>query len=133
MNRWPRWSKPEQAFAPSSRTISSSPSCAAPALWAAGAPAIIASSTTFIATLYLPIHAAVGIGIALSAMLYVYTSSGDVSVVELIERENGDVVEAPLDTTIRSCSISIAPLVSKNLRQCSVREKFDDRRVLGCR
>jgi SulP family sulfate permease len=76
-------------------------------IWAAGAPAIIASSTTFIATLYLPIHAAVGIGTALSAMLFVYKSSGDVSVVELIERENGDVVEVPLDRKLRSHQVTV--------------------------
>ena len=74
---------------------------------AAGAPSIIASSTTFVATLLLPIQAAVGIGTALSAMLYVYISAGDVSVVELIERENGDIEEVPLDRKLRSNQITV--------------------------
>lgn len=74
---------------------------------AAGAPAIIASSTTCIATIFLPIQAAVGIGTALSAMLHVYVASGDVSVVELIERENGDVMEVPVDRTLRSGQVTV--------------------------
>jgi sulfate permease, SulP family len=76
-------------------------------IWVAGAPSIIAASTTFIGTLFLPIQAAVGIGTALSAVLYVYTSSGDVSVVELIERENGDVVEVPPDPKLRSNRVTV--------------------------
>jgi SulP family sulfate permease len=74
---------------------------------AAGAPAIIAASATFVATLFLPIQAAVGIGIALSAILYVYVSSGDVSVVELNEREDGQVVEIPLDRKLRSRQVTV--------------------------
>lgn len=45
------------------------------AIRAAGAAAMIAGGTTFVATLLLPIQAAVGLGIALSAMLDVYVSS----------------------------------------------------------
>jgi SulP family sulfate permease len=76
-------------------------------VWAAGAPAIVACSATFIATLFLPIPAAVGLGIALSAMLYIYVASGDVSVVELVERENGDIAEVPLDRRLRSNQITV--------------------------
>jgi SulP family sulfate permease len=74
---------------------------------AAGAPAMIAGSTTFITTLFLPIQAAVGIGIALSAMFFVYRSSSDVSVVELIENERGDVAEVALDRTLRSNRVTV--------------------------
>jgi SulP family sulfate permease len=74
---------------------------------ASGPSSIIACSTTFIATLFLPIQAAVGIGIALSAMFYVYRSSSDVSVVELIENERGDVMEVPLDRMLRSNRVTV--------------------------
>jgi SulP family sulfate permease len=74
---------------------------------AAGAPSIIACATTFIATLLLPIPAAVGIGVALSAMFHIYVSSGDVSVVELIEREDGKVAELPLDRALRSHHVTV--------------------------
>jgi SulP family sulfate permease len=68
---------------------------------------MIASSATFIATLFLPIQAAVSLGVALSGVLYVYVASGDISVVELIQRETGEVVETPPDRTLRSGQITV--------------------------
>jgi len=47
------------------------------------------------------------LGIALSAILYIYVASGDVSVVELVERENGDIAEVPLDRRLRSNQITV--------------------------
>jgi SulP family sulfate permease len=76
-------------------------------VWAAGTPSIIASCTTFFATLFLPIQAAVGLGTALSALLHVYVSSANVSIVELIEREDGEVVEVPLDRKLRSNQVTV--------------------------
>jgi len=58
-----------------------------------GWPSVLAAGTTFIATLFLPIQAAVGLGVVLSALLYVSESSTDVSVVELVEREDGRLEE----------------------------------------
>jgi SulP family sulfate permease len=40
-------------------------------------------------------------------MLYVYISSGDVSVVELIERESGEVAEVPLERELRSNRVTV--------------------------
>jgi SulP family sulfate permease len=58
-----------------------------------GWPSLLAAVTTFVATLFVPIQAAVGLGVVLSALLYVSESSTDVSVVELVEREDGRLVE----------------------------------------
>jgi SulP family sulfate permease len=62
-------------------------------IWNTGWPSRIASVTTFLGTLFLPIQAAVGIGVALSALLYLNKSSTDVSVVELVERPDGRIEE----------------------------------------
>jgi SulP family sulfate permease len=67
-------------------------------LWAVsrtGWPSLLAAATTFLGTLFLPIQAAVGLGVVLSALLYVGTASTDVTVVELIEQPDGAVVERP--------------------------------------
>jgi SulP family sulfate permease len=61
-------------------------------LWV-GWPSIIACVTTFLCTLFLPIQAAVGIGVALSALLFVFNAAGDVSVVEIYEKGDGSLVE----------------------------------------
>lgn len=58
-----------------------------------GWPSWLAGVTTFIAMLYLPIQAAVGFGVVLSAFLYITRSSTDISVVELVETENGMIRE----------------------------------------
>ena len=55
-------------------------------IWNTGWPSRLASITTFLSTLFLPIQAAVGIGVVLSALLYVNESSTDISVVELVKR-----------------------------------------------
>lgn len=63
------------------------------ALWNAGWPSVLAGGTTFLATLFLPIQAAVGLGVVLSAMLYVTKSSTDVTVVELVRHPDGRIEE----------------------------------------
>jgi SulP family sulfate permease len=67
-----------------------------------GWPSLLAAATTFLSTLFLPIQAAVGIGVVLSALLHVGTSSTDVTVVELEERRDGRVVESPAPSRIAS-------------------------------
>jgi SulP family sulfate permease len=62
-------------------------------IWNTGWPSRLAIVTTFLATLFLPIQAAVGIGVALSALLYLNESSTDVAVVELVERPDGRIEE----------------------------------------
>jgi SulP family sulfate permease len=62
-------------------------------VWRAGWPSRIAIVVTFCATLTLPIQAAVGLGVVLSALLYVNDSSSDISVVELRRLPDGKVEE----------------------------------------
>jgi SulP family sulfate permease len=58
-----------------------------------GWPSMLAAATTFVATLLLPIQAAVGLGVVLSALLTFGSASTDVSIVELVERPDGLVEE----------------------------------------
>lgn len=58
-------------------------------VWNTGWPSRLAIVTTFLSTLLLPIQAAVGFGVVLSALLYVNESSTDISVVELVKRDDG--------------------------------------------
>ncbi|HKO57490.1 MAG TPA: SulP family inorganic anion transporter [Thermoanaerobaculia bacterium] len=63
------------------------------AVWNAGWSSRLAAAITFFSTLLLPIQAAVGIGVALSALLYVNHASTDVSVVALVRRDDGKIEE----------------------------------------
>lgn len=62
-------------------------------IWDTGWTSRLASMVTFLATLFLPITAAVGIGVVLSAILYVIGSSSDISVVQLVEQQDGRIEE----------------------------------------
>ena len=62
-------------------------------IWNTGWPSRLAIVATFLSTLFLPIQVAVAIGVALSAVFYLYQSSTDVSVVELVERPDGRIEE----------------------------------------
>ncbi len=65
----------------------------ATSIWKTGWRSRLAGATTLLATLFLPIQAAVGIGVVLSALLYVNNSSTDISVVELRKRDDGMLEE----------------------------------------
>lgn len=62
-------------------------------IWNTGWSSRLASVTTFLSTLLLPIQAAVGFGVVLSALLYINESSTDISVVELVKRDDGLIEE----------------------------------------
>src|SRR5690625_5375827 len=63
-----------------------------------GWPSQLAAATTFLSTLFLPIQAAVGIGVVLSTLLYVNESSTDISVVQLKKRDDDKIEEQkPMD------------------------------------
>ena len=62
-------------------------------VWNTGWPSRLAAGGTFLAALFLSIQAAVGIGVLLSAPLYVSGASTDVSLVELIELPDGRIEE----------------------------------------
>jgi SulP family sulfate permease len=55
----------------------------------------IALTTTFLATLFLPIQAAVGIGVALSLLLQLRTEAMDLTVVEMVPQPDGTIRERP--------------------------------------
>lgn len=65
----------------------------AQAIWNTGWPARMASASTFVATLFLQIQVAVGIGVVLSAILYLNESSAEISVVQMVERPDGRIEE----------------------------------------
>lgn len=62
-------------------------------VWRTGWPSGLAIATTFLATLLLPIQAAVGIGVTLSALLYLLRAGNDVTVVQLVRRPDGRIEE----------------------------------------
>ena len=72
-----------------------------------GWPSWLAGGTTFVAMLFLPIQAAVGFGIVLSAFLYINRSSTDVSVVELVERQDGQIEERHPPRELPSSSVTV--------------------------
>jgi len=63
------------------------------AVWSTGWGSRIAALVTFISTLILPIQMAVGLGVLLSAVLYINQSSTDVSLVQLVKRAYGRIEE----------------------------------------
>src|SRR5690606_39443365 len=72
-----------------------------------GWPSWVAGGTTFVAMLFLPIQAAVGFGVVLSAFLYINRSSTDVSVVQLIKREDGLIEERPPAKSLPSNTVTV--------------------------
>jgi len=66
----------------------------------------IALTTTFLATLFLPIQAAVGIGVALSLLLQLRTGAMDLKVVELVPQPDGILRERPPPTRLPSGQVT---------------------------
>lgn len=77
------------------------------AVWYTGWPSRLAAATTFLATLFLPIQAAVALGVVLAALLYVNESSTDISVVELVERPDGQFEERTPSAELRGDTATI--------------------------
>lgn len=77
------------------------------AVWTAGWPARLAGIVTFIGVLLLPVQVAVMIGIALSLALYVAAAAADVSVVELVERDDGAIEERTPAETLASDRMTV--------------------------
>jgi SulP family sulfate permease len=76
-------------------------------LWNTGWPSRIASMTTFLTTLLLPIEVAVGTGVALSAALYVYESANDITLVQLVERPDGRIEERTPAEELQSDRVTV--------------------------
>jgi len=67
----------------------------------------IAVITTFAATLFLPVAAAVGIGVALSLLLQLNQEAMDLAVVELVPRDDGLFEERPPPAVLTSGHVTI--------------------------
>src|SRR5215467_2901786 len=67
----------------------------------------IAVTTTFLATLFLPVAAAVGIGVVLSLLLQLNQGAMDLSVVELVPAGGGRFTERPAPATLPSERVTV--------------------------
>ncbi len=67
----------------------------------------IAVITTFLATLFLPVAAAVGIGVALSLLLQLNQEAMDLAVVELVPQDDTRFMERPAPGTLASGQVTI--------------------------
>jgi sulfate permease, SulP family len=76
-------------------------------IWRTGLTSRIAVITTFSATLFLPVAAAVGIGVALSLLLQLNTEAMDLTVVELVPRDGGQFEERPAPATLTSHHVTV--------------------------
>jgi sulfate permease, SulP family len=76
-------------------------------IWNTGWPSRLVSITTFLSTLLLPIQAAVAIGVVLSALIYVNESSTDISVVELVKRDDGLIEEHKAPKQLQSNKVTV--------------------------
>jgi SulP family sulfate permease len=76
-------------------------------VWRTGASSVIAMVTTFLATLFLPIAAAVGIGVALSLLLQLNQEALDLRVVELTPGPGDRFTEHPAPTTLAGRDVTL--------------------------
>ena len=76
-------------------------------VWLTGLSSQIALGTTFLATLFLPVAAAVGIGVALSLLLQLNRGAMDLRVVELRKREDGRFEERPAPASLPDRSVTV--------------------------
>jgi SulP family sulfate permease len=76
-------------------------------IWRTGTATKIIAATTFAATVFLPIQAAVGIGIVLSALIYLNRAATDVRLVELVRRDDGRLEERALPPTLPGGEVTI--------------------------
>ena len=53
----------------------------------------MAGATTYLATLFLPIQAAVGLGVVLSALLFLSRTASAVTIVQLVRHRDGRIEE----------------------------------------
>jgi sulfate permease, SulP family len=67
----------------------------------------VAVITTFAGTLFLPVAAAVGIGVALSLLLQLNSEAMDLAVVELVPRPDGRFEERPAPDTLTSHHVTV--------------------------
>jgi SulP family sulfate permease len=76
-------------------------------IWRIGWAPRAAALVTFVATLFLPIQVAIGLGALLSALLHTFAASNDVSLVELVERPDGSVEARPPPARLASDRVTV--------------------------
>lgn len=76
-------------------------------VWRTGLASQISLASTFAATLFLPIAAAVGIGVALSLLLQLNREALDLRVLSLVPRADGRFVEQPAPKALSSRAVTI--------------------------
>ncbi len=77
------------------------------AVWYTRPETRLAAGTTFLAMLFLPVQAAVGIGVVLSMLMFVRESSADVNVVQLTRRADGALEELAAPRVLPGRSITV--------------------------
>lgn len=77
------------------------------AVWRSGAQSQVGMVTTFAATLFLPVAAAVGIGVALSLLLSINREAQDVRIVSLHENPDGSLRESEVPLHLESDSVTV--------------------------
>lgn len=75
--------------------------------WHTGGQSQVAMATTFLATLLLPVAAAVGIGAALSILLQANRESQDLRIVRLVPLEGGHYREEPAPRRLDDASVTV--------------------------
>ncbi|MFJ4232387.1 SulP family inorganic anion transporter [Cellulosimicrobium cellulans] len=75
--------------------------------WRTGSQSQVAMATTFLATLLLPVAAAVGIGAALSILLQANRESQDLRIVRLVPQEGGHYREEPAPRRLDDATVTV--------------------------
>lgn len=76
-------------------------------IWNTGWTSRLAMLITFVTTLFAPIQVAVGVGVALSAILFMNSSATDVTVVQLTETEPGKIKRGKAPATLPSNVVTV--------------------------
>ena len=76
-------------------------------IWRTGLTSQIAIASTFVATLLLPVAAAVGLGVVLSLLLQLNQAALDLKEVELVPRDDGRLEECPAPQRLTSHSATL--------------------------
>ena len=76
-------------------------------VWRTGGSSQIAMMTTFLATLFLPVAAAVGLGVALSLLLQLNADAMDLRVVALRRLPDGGIEEGPAPSALASRTVAV--------------------------
>lgn len=77
------------------------------ALHNAGWASVLAGATTYLATLFLPIQVAVGLGVVLSSVLFLSRSGSEMTIVRLIRHDDGRIEEGDAPRHLPSGAVTV--------------------------